>query len=159
MCLTGPLGHDCLQPELSSPPRFRIQGWWSDRYEQSPKFERTDILVSNIGLGQFQLPSETSQNWQSQFFFDFYTTTINLTYFKHYSSILSDSFSFWTICSIFKDFFDLEHFGKTQCLEVVCAFLWYSNTLKLNSTIRKISNFMKFITKIQDKNCQKLRSF
>ena len=33
-----------LWPELSSPPRFRIQGGWSERYGRS-----TEILVSYIG--------------------------------------------------------------------------------------------------------------
>ena len=33
------------RPELSSPPRFRIQGGWSERYERKTE----EILVSNIG--------------------------------------------------------------------------------------------------------------
>ena len=86
------------------------------------------------------------------FFWIFCVKTTNLTNFKHYSPILSDFLSFGTIFSIFKDFFDLEHFWKTQCSEIVCAFVWHPNTLKLNSIIKNISNFMKFITKIQETN-------
>ena len=36
-----------LQPEPFSPPRFRIQGWWSERYWWT-NGRRTEILVSNI---------------------------------------------------------------------------------------------------------------
>ena len=36
-----------FQPELSSPPRFRIQGRYPERYGGG---QRKEILVSNIGL-------------------------------------------------------------------------------------------------------------
>ena len=38
-----------LWPELSSPPRFRIQGGWSERHGQRTE-GRTEILVTNIEL-------------------------------------------------------------------------------------------------------------
>ena len=38
-----------IQPELSSPPRFRIQGGWSERYG-GLTVGRTEILVSNTGF-------------------------------------------------------------------------------------------------------------
>ena len=43
--LVLPIKEISLRPELSSPPRFRIQGGWSERYER-----RTEILVYNIGF-------------------------------------------------------------------------------------------------------------
>ena len=36
-----------LRPELSSPPRFRIQGGYPERYGRTKDGGRTEILVSN----------------------------------------------------------------------------------------------------------------
>ena len=91
-----------------------------------------------------------SQNWRSLFFWIFFVKTIKLTNFKHYSHILGD---FWVLGPFFSIFFYLEHFWKTLCSEIVCAFVWHLNTLKLNSIIKHISNFMKFIKKTQEKKC------
>ena len=46
--LVLPIEEISLQPELSSLPRFRIQGGYPER--DTRKDERTEILVSNIGL-------------------------------------------------------------------------------------------------------------
>ena len=113
-----------------------------------------DPLLIN---GQFQVKFLRIE--KADFFWIFYVKTINSTNFKHYSAILSEFLSFGTNFSIFKEFFDLKHFWKTQCSKIVCAFVWQPNTLKLNSIIKNISNFMKFITKIQEKKFSKILEF
>ena len=92
-----------------------------------------------------------------KFFWIFCVKTINHTNFRHYSPILSGFWSFGTIFSSFKDFFFfiLNLFWKTQCSEVVCSFVWHLNTMKVNSIIKNISNFMKF----QEKKIQNFWSF
>ena len=47
-----------LQPELSTPPRFRIQGGSPERYEQK-EGRSTEILVSNIGLQSYTGPVQS----------------------------------------------------------------------------------------------------
>ena len=102
-------------------------------------------------IGFWPVPSEISENDEADIFWIFCVKTTNLTNVKHYSLILSDFLNFGTIFSIFKNLLDLEHFWKTQCSEIVCAFVWHPNTLKLNSIMKNTSNFMKFITKIKKK--------
>ena len=52
-----PIEEISLQPELSRPSRFRIQGGWSERDEQSPD-GHAEILLSIIGYPYYSNPEE-----------------------------------------------------------------------------------------------------
>ena len=48
--LVLPIEEISIRPELSSPPRFRVQGGWSERERRTDG--QMEILVSNIGCTQ-----------------------------------------------------------------------------------------------------------
>ena len=99
-----------------------------------------------------------SESTKAIIFWIFGVKSIIFTNLRHYSTSWRGFFGFWDhLLDFFRFFFYLEHFWKMQCSEIYCAFVWHPNTLKLNSIIKNISDFMKYIKKnSRKKNCWKL---
>jgi hypothetical protein len=140
--------------------RKRITEWLNELINYLDGVGPVDNRPSSNKLHHFgQFHAKFLRTTKADFFLDFFVKTKSLTNFKHNSTILGDFFGFGNIFLIIKDLFDLERFWKMQCSEICCAFLWDRKTLKLNSIIKNISNFMNFIKKIQEKKLSKKFEF